>query len=123
MDLVAVLVGIFISGVVTAFVFLFGGAFIAGPTALAILFVIGTLIMPLAIRLFWRIFEVFPEDRKNLGMLVPIPLMFISVLIIFSQPMLLRGLGLDGTRVMSAWLIWVCACGLVAAARAKEKAD
>lgn len=121
MGLVAIMVGIFVSGVVTAFVFLFGNLFAAGPIAMAVLFLIGAFMMPMGIRGFWKVCEVFPEDREKYGMLVPIPLLFVSILIIFSQPMLLRDLSMDGMRVMAAWLIWVCACGFASASQGMKK--
>lgn len=121
MGLVAIMVGIFMSGATTAFVFLFGNLFAAGPIPMAVMFLIGTFMMPVAIRAFWRVTEIFPEDREKFGMLVPIPLLFVSVLIIFSQPMLLRDLSMDGIRVMAAWLMWVCACGFASASQGMKK--
>lgn len=115
MPALAVLFGLFIGGVTTAFVFLAGGLFAYGASVTIPVFLISGALMWLAVRAFWRITEAYEEDRLRLGVLIPVPILILSILILQSQPLLLQGLGVSAIVSLGSWLLWLGLAGLASA--------
>lgn len=115
MPVLAVICGIFLGGIVTAFVFLAGGLFAYGASVTLIVFAVGGALMWFAVRAFWRVTETYAEDRLLTGVLVPVPVLLLGIFILQSQPLLLRGLGVSAIVSLGSWLMWLGLIGLLSA--------
>ncbi|MEM6616906.1 MAG: hypothetical protein AAF619_10275 [Pseudomonadota bacterium] len=115
MTALAVILGFFLAGLSTAFVFLAGGLFLSGPTVTLTLHVVGGLIMWFAVRQFWRTTEVFPEQKLATGIVIPIPLLFAGILMMAAQPLLLPGLDAGAIASLASWLFFSSAMGFLSA--------
>lgn len=115
MAALAVIFGIFLGGLITAFVFLAGGLFIYGASVTLFIYAIGGVLMWFGVRLFWRLTDLFPEDRQRFGVLIPIPALVLGILILQSQPLLLRTLEAPAIVSLGSWLLWMPLIGFLSA--------